>query len=581
MMRLVTKWRRLSCLVILFLFASGITVKAQEALLLTLEQARNLVLLQNLQIESEELAYEAARRIYRAERGALFEPELVLGAERVNNERENTAEQFIAQGVDDFKERNVIYDIGVEQRLITGGSLRFGYALRNLENNLREQRDLEGPERDYDSFLGVTFVQPLLRDGGLGPTLAMMRLARAESEAALQEWRRGMMQVLAGAEAAYWDLYIAQERVAFRADSVRVAEQILEDNKARVEAGRMSDLEVQQAEAGLALRQAQHFEALQQQIETSSRLKTFFSELMESAQSSIVATDSPVIESLELNQAEAHRLATTLHPDYLLRIHRLEQDNIRLAFARNQVLPQVDLQASYGFNGLGETASEAWRKAEDGDFVSWSVGVQVRVPLGGGVRARNELGAARARARQGLLGLEAAGIELSNELTVGMERVMNHYQQVARHRRIVAMNEALLGTELARLELGQSDSRKVLDAEEQLTEARERLASSMARYMVAMLELELSNGTLLLNRSADPMQSDAYVARLPADRRGPPTSEDAIWQSVPRGGAVTPVQTRSQVDGPEPEPIPDWVLPDPEPELEGDPLDPFRIAPRR
>ena len=238
---------------------------------LTLEQCRELVLLHNFEIASRELGYESARELLAGERGALWEPVLVLGANRVSNERENNTEEFIRQGVEDFSEDNTLYNAGIEQPLVTGGALRLNYTLDHLENNLQEQRDLDFQEKEWDSFAGVTLIQPLLRNGGVGIGLSVVRMAREESEVAFQEFRRQLMQSLGQAEAAYWELRIAQERVALREKSVEVAEKILEDNRARVEAGKMSELEVQEAEAGLASRQSQLLEARHSLEEASIR----------------------------------------------------------------------------------------------------------------------------------------------------------------------------------------------------------------------------------------------------------------------------------------------------------------------
>jgi outer membrane protein len=501
------------CLALYFLYAGMTEASEPRTVPLTLQQCRELVLMQNLQIEVSRLGYETAQRLFRAERGALFEPELVLGAQRESNERQNTSEQFIAQGVPDFAERNRLYSAGLEQPLPTGGRLALSYSLQDLENNLVEQRDLEGFEREYVGFMGVSLTQPLLRNGGFSTALAAMRLARQESEAAFQDWRRALMQSVAGAEASYWDLVIAQQRADYRSASVEVAEKVLEDNRLRVETGRMSDIEVQRAEAGLALRQAQQREADQALFEAAANLKSLFAELMETESITIRAVDEPAMQPPADNQPGAMQEALALHPDYLTRQSLVEQDRLRVDFARNQRWPQIDLQADYGFNGYGEDSSTAMDRVSDQDYPAWSVRVQARIPLGGSVRGRNELAAARAKLNQSELALENTMIELGNRLVAGRQRVRNAYLQAQGYRQAMEMNEALLETELARLEAGQSDSREVLEIEERLTSARESYAESVTRYQVALLELELANGTLLVKRDADPMQAEMMVRR--------------------------------------------------------------------
>ena len=39
---------------------------------------------------------------------------------------------------------------------------------------------------------------------------------------------------------------------------------------------------------------------------------------------------------------------------------KVRQEELRVAYAKNQRLPQLDLKASYGLNGLGSTPGESW-----------------------------------------------------------------------------------------------------------------------------------------------------------------------------------------------------------------------------
>lgn len=493
-------------------FLSSIATAEVAELALSLEDCRELVLRQNLELAAQKLEMEATRSLYDGERRAFWEPVLVLSGQRESNERENNTEQFISQGVENFEERNTIYELALEQPVGTGGTLQFAYELRNLQNNLREQRELEGPEQEYEGFMGLVLTQPLLRNAGTGMSRAMIRMAREESEAAFQAWRRQMMQSVGSAEAAYWDLEIAQRRVVLREASVRVAEKVLEDNRARLEAGRGAEVEVQQAEAGLAVRQTQLLEARQGLVEASNRLNTFFSESIRDRNFLLRATDSPELREVTVDPLPLFDEAVRLHPDILMREHRKAQQEIRRDFSRNQQLPELNVTATYGFNGLADTSSDALAEARDADFVSWSVGLQLRMGLGGNQRAAGEAQAAQLRYQQEETGLKATEVALMNQLSSSLRRVENNFAQARNYQQVAKLNAQLLETELARLEAGQSDSRKVLDTEEQLTQALEAEAESISRFTVALLELELSAGTLLQARGIEPMLADADEA---------------------------------------------------------------------
>lgn len=474
---------------------------------LTLETCRRLVLLNNYQIASRKLGMETAQLLFEGEKAAVWEPALVLAGDRVSNERENNTEEFIRQGVENFEEDNSLYRVSLEQPLVTGGQVALTYNVDHLDNNLREQRDLDFEEKEYDSFAGVTLTQPLLKNGGLQMGMQVVRLAKEESEMAFQEYRRQMMESLGQAEAAYWELWIAQERVALLEKSVEVSRKILVDNQARVEAGKMSDLEVREAEAGVAIRESQLLEARQSREEASERLVSFFALPEEESGVRIRVLDEaestrPALPELKVQREQALQS----HPDMLARESRVRQEALRADFAKNQRLPQLDLRASWGYNGLGDGFGDAWDATRDRDFASWSVGVELRVPLGGGKRKQGEYRAALNRLEQSRIDRMSVRRQVERALRTARTRVRNLYRQTENYRKVSELNQMILDTELTRLEAGRSDSRKVLEAEENLTRARESYADSLARLAVARVELELTGGTLLRTRKAEPME---------------------------------------------------------------------------
>ena len=256
-------WNRL---VILTLIGSALNYGSQGAEAtppespLRLNELRRMVLDQNDQIQMRLQDAEVSERLHRAEKG-IFEPQLVGGAEYFDTSRPNNRQQsaqlgFFARPF--YLERNTLYNAGIEFLLGTGAKLRTGYMLRDLNNNVGAAETTPGQlmGQQYESFAGLNLTQPLLKNAGWGATTAKIRLSAISSKIAFHEYRRQILLVLASAEAAYWDLHLAQEQVRIGTDSLATAQKILKDNQARLEVGKSSELEVMQAQAGLAARKA-------------------------------------------------------------------------------------------------------------------------------------------------------------------------------------------------------------------------------------------------------------------------------------------------------------------------------------
>jgi len=470
---------------------------------LTLDEFIDRVASGNLGLAAAELARDVRVQQFEAEKG-IFEPEFVGSVGRGRTERENNIEQETNQGAGLFVEREETASVGVEGMLPTGGRFRIGTNVEQTANNLVSFSQPREFDDEYQTFAGVSITQPLLKNAGTAATRARLRVGAAEARIGHQQYRKQLMGLFAQAEAAYWDLVFAQEQARMRGESVDVARKVLEDNVERVKGGKMSELEVLEAEAGVAMREAQQSEAVQQWMAAANLIRTFLSAPATEGPAVIVASDRP--DSGAPSLAAAHSMAQAIvhHPDYLAQLQTIGSEDVRLAYARNQRWPQLDLVASYGLNGLGETCGKSWDDLEQHEYEAWTLAVELRLPLGGGQRVKSELQAAKLRKRRALLELKAMEIELLNVLSTVHRNIRSIEAQLQGYRKVVDFSERLLEVEMSRLEAGKSDSRKVLQIEQDLSGARVAHLQTLVKFEKALVELRAAEGTVLAARSLEP-----------------------------------------------------------------------------
>jgi outer membrane protein TolC len=503
-------------LIVLAVFATGIVtgnlLRAEEmepatasrlvpALPLSLEECRRLALTHNLALRAQREALAAAGFLRKAEWGA-FEPEFVASRSEEFNRRENTVEQTISQGTTAFQERNKLYSAGVEGLLPTGARYNVGYSVRDLNNNLRVL-PTDPFRRQYQSFLGLTLTQPLLKDAGFASSLARLRLAREDENIARQDFRRQMMLVVGSVESIYWDLYVAQQRYELRQASVAAAQKLLDENRERVREGKMAQIELVEAEAGLAQRRSSASAAEQQLVEISGQLRTLFAEPVDEPNFVLTASDTPQPIEEATNIGDALGASVALHPEYLSRLHRAEQEKVRIAYAKNQRWPQVDLKASFGNNGLGDDYNSSWSDVKGQRYDSWSLGIELRVPVLLGIRQTNTVRAARARGREALLNLKAAEVEIANNIFTALRKVESFKAVAANYDEVAGAGQRLLTNELDRLVEGKTDSRRLLEVENQFSDAKIAALETRGEYEKARVEFEMACGRLLEARGVD------------------------------------------------------------------------------
>lgn len=435
---------------------------------------------------------------------AIFDPAFVAQFDAVDRRRPNTTEQTANLGFSAlFNERNRTYQGAVETLAPRGGRVRLGYTLSELHNNLNAGTFGNG---EFVSTFGLTLVQPLLKGAGKSVTMAGIRAAAINSDIGFQDYRRGMMEVLGRAEIAYWDLYEAQEQHRFALESLRLANELLKDSRTRLKVGKGTELSMMQAEAGVALREATKLEASRRLATARARVQTFLGR--EDRGKQVVAVDEPGYRDAEPEFGELWESAFEGNPDFVALRKRAELDGLRVVVAKNAKLPQLDMTAGYGFSGIGASPGASFDRANDQDFPDWSIGLQFRLPIMGDQRAKHEHKAAELRRKATELGIENFGKELETTLRASVHSVSTYRENGERYQKVVAFNEKLLDSQVKGAQSGQSDSRDVLEAEEDLFQVRVTSVGNAIRYRRALLELEMLSGVLLSERGLDLTRSE-------------------------------------------------------------------------
>lgn len=472
---------------------------------LSLQDFVGLVLRKNEQIGIQQSELAVKRESVQVAK-AIFEPAFVGAYQYQEDNRRNTVQEIIAQSFTaeaELHEKSRNYQAGIEGLVPTGARMSLGYQLRDFSNNIIKRYNVD---RESVTVLAATLTQPLLKGGGIQPTMAGIRVAESDAEIEFQNYRELAMRVLSQAIAAYWDLYIAGEKYKVRTDSVLNAEQLLNDNIVRVQTGKMAETEVLEAKAGYALRRSLQSEARQQVIFSTNNVRNFFSNSVAEKGLSIEPVDRIEIENMALDFTDSVVKAFKMRAEYLSVHRKITREEIKVAFAENQRWPQLDMKASYGLNGLATDTAGSWDEVQKSDYDTWSVGLEFRIPLGGDRKSRGELEASKQRKKQALLELKAVEVAMINAVDTSIRSVLSSQDQLKHYADVVDFNKLLLEAEVARFQAGKSNSRLLLEKEEDLNQAKEAHLESLLKYAKAILGLKLSEGSLLVKYGIESMK---------------------------------------------------------------------------
>ncbi len=461
-------------------------------------------------VEEAHLQWLIRYRLARAEWGS-FEPALAGHFNVDSLERENTSLQQILQlGALEFFEVNDEYALGLEGKLPSGGTYRLGGSLTRMENSYAE-------DGEFESFFGVSGEQPLLKGLTHGASTAPLRAARQERYIAFHEYRRQLMDTILKAEEAYWNLAFAQLVLTMEDESLQIAVNLAQDAGVWVQTGKMSELDLRQAEAELAMRQARQADAAQALRDAVTQLKLLMAGARLPEDLLIVATDPLLPEAPaaaadpEAERDSSIEWARRAQPEYMMRREQLRLDAVLLGYRQSQALPDLVLKGSYGLRGLGDTAAKSFDQLESGRYPTWNLGLEMRAPFLLGLRERNELQAARLKKRLAEVRLEALEYEMCRSIEAMLGRVRTLQTRGESLGRVAEVKKQLLEVEIARLEAGTSDMHLVYDAEEELREAQRDLLQAIVRFRAALLDLAVVRGSVLLDLGLERLEAGQVV----------------------------------------------------------------------
>ena len=464
---------------------------------LKVNELLTLVAQKNMDIFKEKLVKEISKEnIRKAE--SIFEPVGKYSLDYEDSKTPNTAEEYFDRNQRDiYTEQNLNYSLSLEQLLPTGGQLEVSYNLDHDKNDLIDTR-YNGDESFEDvTLLNTSITQPLLKNAGTKVTKANINIAKSNKEISDQEFRKKQLQIFARALSSYWDLYAAQKKYLVHRHSLVLTRKLFQDTQELIKAGKLPSTETYDVRSGLVMRKTMLEKAKQNLVKASNSLRTLFSS---SAQKNprIILTDAELkIDKHNMSYPQALQKALNNRPEYLQAKKKAERENIRLVYAKNQRYPQLDLKASFGFNGLDFSPEKSFTSAVEDDYNTWSVGLQFSYPLFGDKKSNSELRIVRKKKKRALLEIKSLQVVITNSISSSLNDVQSSLKQVQGHDQNVNYKQKLMEIEYERLRAGKSYVRRLLEREMDLNRALNDRLQAKVDYRKAVVRLKKAKGTLL------------------------------------------------------------------------------------
>jgi len=356
------------------------------------------------------------------------------------------------------------------------------------------------PFENSSGSASLTLTQPLLKNFWIDGTRLNIRLAKNNVKWTEQAFKQRLMDIVNLTEQTYYELIAAREFVIAQQKAVELAERLLTENKKRVEVGAMAPLDEKQAESQAASSRADLLVAKNAVAVREDLLKSYITdEYAKYASVKIVPSEPLRAQRQFFDRQDSWSKGLASRPDYAQAKIDLESAGIQIKYTKNQLLPQVDIFGTFGYNGSGDEFNQAIGEVRDMNSPFWRYGGQITIPIGN-TSAKNSYRASKATREKAVLTLKRTEQSLMVQIDEAINQARSSFERVEATAAASSFAAAALDAEEKKLASGKSTSFEVLSLQRDLTTARNAEIRALVDYNKALAQLAFAEGTLLERR---------------------------------------------------------------------------------
>ncbi len=487
--------------IVVVLVALGGVVHAGEdgvALELTYSKAIQMALAKNFDIQIEKFNPVIARAETVSEEGR-FDPRVEVEYSYEESRRDLTSlDPTLDSG---SPERSGLArfarESGTEGRAGVAGVTPLGTRYDFGASVDRDTDTRSAIDQRYNTFVGGTITQPLLRGFGPDVNLAQIRIARADQAISAWALRDRIIDVVTDTALIYNDLFFQIQNLAVQIRSRDLAERTLRDNERRAEIGVMSPLDVVQAQADVAAREERVLVAERAVADNQNFLKQLVTdEIADVLRTPVRIAPPPLDRDVAVDLETDLERAFEIRPDYRQALLDLQKRNINVVFNRNQALPRLDLVGSLGLNGIETEVGESVSQLTVPSNLAGSLGAIFSLPIPNR-EARGQLQVSKLEVARALVGLKQAEQSIFVEADNAAGQIDTTRQRIQTTRAARVFAERTLEAAQARLASGTATTFEVLQFQRDLAEAEVAEMRALTDHQKAIAEYARTVGTTL------------------------------------------------------------------------------------
>ncbi len=472
---------------------------------MSLEDAIARALQSNLDIQTVNLAPRIQRYSLLSAQAA-FTPTFSTTVGYNNQRSQSTSQLDAGAGVTQVTNETQTFNMSLAKPMtFMGGRLNANFNNRRTATN--SAFSTRNPS--YNSTFSLNYSQPLLAGLKIDNQRAALQTQEIQGQITDLQVRSQVANITNRVRSSYWGLRATIELVEIQRRNLAQAHELLRQDSLQVRLGRMTEIQMLQAEAQVASAEQALLNA---QVQWHNQELSFKSLLVSGPEDELLLetinpTDQPTDTEHQVDLPAAIDLALRERTD--IRQERRQRDisQVGLDVTKSNALPDLTLSAGYSLQGVGgnlysrdgiggtaQLVQEGtyWDGLQSiGNFQTptWSVTLNGSYPIGSNPN-KNDLERARLQLQQTDLALKSQELTIITQVTNAGYAVRNAYLQLQAARRAREAAERSFQGELQRLAVGAATNFEVVQSQNQLTTARLSELQAVINHVNAIAEFE-------------------------------------------------------------------------------------------
>ncbi|MEE9200750.1 MAG: TolC family protein [Candidatus Brocadiales bacterium] len=389
-------------------------------------------------------------------------------------------------------------DVSLSMLTPIGATLNVDYG---IEKSLRNTSRGVAFNPAVDTFVEVSFTQPLLKKFGIFYTRSKIYMARNDKKKSLYAFKRIAIDVVNATQRAYWDLVKAIEDLKVAHQSLFRAEEFLRSNELKMQAGILAPIDLIVDNEEVAFREERIIITERDMKDKEDVLKHILNLLRPGgdpwlAEVSVLPVDKPVFDVRDVDLDDSIRIALENRPEIFEKKFELDNAAIEARRKKSERLPQLDLEGGLRYSGLDKHMDRSQKSLLSGDFQEEFARLTVEIPIGLR-KGRAEYARAKYEKRKAQLELSKQERNILLEVREAVRHLRANRRLVRNTRKTLKYSRRRLVAEEKKYSVGRTTNIEVLRAQNDLAFQETRAIRALTEHHKSQGELEAVKGTIL------------------------------------------------------------------------------------